>query len=365
MNLRFERLFSLLSTGTLLLVSLAGHAAGFDCAKATSVTEKAICADKELSALDSELAFVWQKISGFDPAAMKSSQLQWLKLRDACGADASCLRSRYNERLDVLHNMQFPVGADQAGNRLEALIAESTDADARRCTADKQFCVRILRDESYDSTPLIQIDYAGANPATYDFTLPDPRRDDETPWWPRVSAVLWPRVLRLAGDQSTILVGAGYSEQWGYSGGGGSALELRLFRVSRKGDTFRAREVLSVPIEGSLMIRACFSGESKQEAARYLFGACHDLYDFNATLGLDRTVKSGFPRLVYQTRATSFPGKVSRNKDSLAMPPLRKRDVVTVVDPHCTYKRTFQLKKITGVYVPDKPLPDCGNYLDP
>ena len=92
-------------------------------------------------------------------------------------------------------------------------------------------------------------------------------------------------------------------------------------------------------------------------------GACSDGYSFSATLGLDRTVKSGFPRLVYQTQATSFPGKVSRDRDSTTMPPLRKQDLVTAEDPQCTYKRTFQFKKTTGVYVPDKPLPDCSNYI--
>jgi uncharacterized protein YecT (DUF1311 family) len=83
---------------------VAGHAAGFDCVKSTSLTEKAICADGKLSKLDSELSAIWKKAisQGGETAALKSSQLRWLKQRDTCGDDASCLGDRYHERLASL-----------------------------------------------------------------------------------------------------------------------------------------------------------------------------------------------------------------------------------------------------------------------
>jgi uncharacterized protein len=89
MRLRSIQLLSLVSAGALLLVPPPSQAASFDCAKATSVTEKAICSDGKLSQLDSDLSVAWKNASdvAIDPAAMKSSQLQWIKLRDACGAD--------------------------------------------------------------------------------------------------------------------------------------------------------------------------------------------------------------------------------------------------------------------------------------
>jgi len=353
MSLRLNQLLSLLSAGALLLVSPSGHAASFDCAKANSVTEKAICADGKLSKLDSDLSVTWKNASdvAIDPAAMKSSQLQWLKLRDACGADISCLSARYNERLAALVSTQ-----DQAGNRLEALMetnpGKSTDAEGKRCTADKRLCAQIVHEDA-DSPPLIQIDSAGANPSTYRFALSD------IPDATRVT--LWPRVLRLADYNGAILVGVEVNFSTSYSGGGGSASELRLFEVGRNRSTFHAHEVLSVPIAGSLLIRACFT----EQDMRHRLGACHDEYEFNAMLGLDQAVKSGFPRLVYQTRATSFPGKVSRDKDSLDGPPLHKRDLVTAVDQQCTYKRTFHFEANAGAYMPDHPLPDCSNYTVP
>lgn len=79
-------------------------AASFDCAKAASHAEKAICADSSLSALDTRLAEAWKRAlsSGGDLSALKSSQLQWLNERNACDEDALCLSDRYRERLATL-----------------------------------------------------------------------------------------------------------------------------------------------------------------------------------------------------------------------------------------------------------------------
>jgi hypothetical protein len=96
------------------------------------------------------------------------------------------------------------VEADQAGNRLEALMEEgrgkSTDVEGKRCTADKRLCVQVVHEDA-DSPPLIQIDSMGANSSTHRFTLsdiPDAAQD--------IDVTLWPRVLRLADDDSAILV---------------------------------------------------------------------------------------------------------------------------------------------------------------
>jgi hypothetical protein len=33
------------------------------------------------------------------------------------------------------------------------------------------------------------------------------------------------------------------------------------------------------------------------------------------------------------------------------------------VDPLCSYRRSFTFDAAAGRYVPDAPLPDCGDYL--
>ncbi|KVV37541.1 hypothetical protein WT27_17510 [Burkholderia territorii] len=102
---RSADLRSVMMLAMLTISPMAAHAAGFDCAKAASPSEKAVCADAGLSALDGELAAAWKRAlaKGGDTAALKAAQLDWLKQRDRCGNDASCLGDRYRERLAKLN----------------------------------------------------------------------------------------------------------------------------------------------------------------------------------------------------------------------------------------------------------------------
>ena len=102
----------------LLLTSLVFapfvHASSFDCASASSKTEKAICADPYLSELDEKLAQQWRsslaKVA--DPKALKTDQRQWLKSRNACGDSAACLRRQYVRRLAELEHAVQPFNWD-------------------------------------------------------------------------------------------------------------------------------------------------------------------------------------------------------------------------------------------------------------
>lgn len=102
---------------TLLVLSLLAapslaQAASFPCAKASTPTERAICADPALSRLDERLAGAYraalEKLSGSSPeegkaqTALKADQRAWLAERNACGADAACLRTAQERRLAVL-----------------------------------------------------------------------------------------------------------------------------------------------------------------------------------------------------------------------------------------------------------------------
>ena len=104
---------SIVAAALLTLLPLAAHAAGFDCAKAASPTEKAICANAALSKLDGDLAVAWKQAlgKGGDTAALKAAQLKWLKQRDRCGGDEQCLGDRYRERLASLNGK--PLAADR------------------------------------------------------------------------------------------------------------------------------------------------------------------------------------------------------------------------------------------------------------
>lgn len=68
--------------------------ASFDCAKAKTATEKAICADANLAAWDRSVALAWRRLRESDrgiDATTKEKHTKWLATRDACGTDAACL----------------------------------------------------------------------------------------------------------------------------------------------------------------------------------------------------------------------------------------------------------------------------------
>jgi len=98
--------------GVAALVCLAAPtatwAASFDCAKAGTPTEKAICKDPAISRLDDQVAAAFKTAQGLWPtgnwpAFIRSEQRWWLKDRDRiCKADVPCLKEDYERRLTFL-----------------------------------------------------------------------------------------------------------------------------------------------------------------------------------------------------------------------------------------------------------------------
>jgi hypothetical protein len=144
----------------------------------------------------------------------------------------------------------------------------------------------------------------------------------------------------------------------GYSGGGASATRLTLLRFAPGAEGLAP--VLETPLGGSAMIRACFGRRDERNRA----GACHDQYELVGNLTLDSANAGARPRFLLTTRARTYPGRLDRNADSTAAPPLRRRDLVWAADPACTYTRMFAFDAAAGGYAPDRPLPDCDQYLD-
>lgn len=77
------------------------EAAGFDCRQIRTVAEKIICENARLSALDEELNALYRVVrhaDDVDQGALKTAQLEWLKLRDRC-EDEECLARTYGARI--------------------------------------------------------------------------------------------------------------------------------------------------------------------------------------------------------------------------------------------------------------------------
>ena len=91
------RVFSLLILAA--FVSTA-HAVSFDCQKAKTFTEKAICQNPELSALDDELDGLYQAAAANskNPKALRKQEDKWLKERDACQTEG-CVKKAYQKRI--------------------------------------------------------------------------------------------------------------------------------------------------------------------------------------------------------------------------------------------------------------------------
>jgi uncharacterized protein YecT (DUF1311 family) len=94
--------------GLVLMVAPAASAASFDCARAGTPTEKAICKDSAISKLDGQAAAAFKTAQGLWPAGnwsayIRTEQRQWLKDRDGiCKADITCLKQDYARRLSFL-----------------------------------------------------------------------------------------------------------------------------------------------------------------------------------------------------------------------------------------------------------------------
>ncbi|MDO9608212.1 MAG: hypothetical protein Q7J26_06775 [Brevundimonas sp.] len=219
-------------------------------------------------------------------------------------------------------------------------------ADDRTCTADGAWCVSLvqeMREGEVVVTPVVRAagEAAGGEIEAGEVETYQP----------------WTGLVRLADGGFLAGVEAGARSM--YSGGGGQASELRLYRLTAAGEP-GAAPVLTVPIRGALMIRACFSEADMKQRA----GACHDEYGFDATL---KTAggSDALPMLDYETVATAFPRGVSRSADSLEKAPLTKADLFAERDPNCSYQRRFVFDAAAGVYQPDRPLPDCSDYTVP
>lgn len=223
-----------------------------------------------------------------------------------------------------LQPVSLPV-ADQAGNRMEAL----TQNAGRWCTADGAWCM--------------EADEAGAhaiNGATT-IALGDPFD-------------IWPNIIRNA--DGSVVVGLIRTESQMYSGGGGESSELRLHTIANGA----AAEAGALPYHGALGIRACFD-EDDERARR---DACQDQYAFATRISLNEAVAEGSAQLLLETAATTYPGQLNRSQDSTERAPLQESDLVTWVDPTCSYRRTY-IRGADGRYAPSEPLPDCSHYLEP
>ncbi len=82
-------------------------AASFACdAAELAADEKLICEDRGLNDMDVKMATTFELLAGLMPMGnrdiLRDDQAAWLKKRQACGADAACLKQAYAVRMEEL-----------------------------------------------------------------------------------------------------------------------------------------------------------------------------------------------------------------------------------------------------------------------
>ncbi len=91
-------------------------AASFDCDKAITLTEKAICTDSQLSALDDQMVQSYKNALAHtsDRNAITAAQRSWLsQKRNTCRGDITWLQQAYTARLTGLDALSASFGAQQ------------------------------------------------------------------------------------------------------------------------------------------------------------------------------------------------------------------------------------------------------------
>lgn len=108
-------------TGTFLIAlalavaaAPAAFAQSFDCAKATTADEGAICGSRALSELDDKMAKIYDEAARCALMGTRGdlldSQRAFLAKRAECGASVPCLRNIYHGRISELEKIKASIG---------------------------------------------------------------------------------------------------------------------------------------------------------------------------------------------------------------------------------------------------------------
>lgn len=107
-------LIRLAMAAALAAAPLASWAASFDCAKASTLIENAVCTNPELSRKDEVLGRLYQSALKQDPS-VRSEQISWLRERNRC-IDERCLINAYDRRIDELRVASASSVANPSGS---------------------------------------------------------------------------------------------------------------------------------------------------------------------------------------------------------------------------------------------------------
>lgn len=120
---------------TLLCGNAVCQAASFDCGKASTFVEKAICADPALGGLDDALSEGYKgalaaNTSDEARSALRTSQKAWLADRNKCSSN-KCLEDLYRKRINQLCEQPEAAGARSACKAMQVVTVAPQQAPAQ------------------------------------------------------------------------------------------------------------------------------------------------------------------------------------------------------------------------------------------
>lgn len=94
-----------LAAASLFAVAGSADAASFNCNKAKTKTEHAICGNGKLSQMDSQMASLYKQalvVTCGSKNTLRAQQRAWLAGRNGCGGMIPCLKNAYQDRIQEL-----------------------------------------------------------------------------------------------------------------------------------------------------------------------------------------------------------------------------------------------------------------------
>jgi uncharacterized protein len=119
------------------------HAVSFDCRRAGTSSDAAICSTPTLSAKDDELDRVYSQLMEQierrhgDVRSLIMDERQWLVMRNTCAGDRGCINNWYDRRIAGLRQMLEAAGPAKGGTQVQ--IPSSPNAEAERAEAQKKY----------------------------------------------------------------------------------------------------------------------------------------------------------------------------------------------------------------------------------
>ncbi|MBT9521752.1 MAG: hypothetical protein IV101_12760 [Dechloromonas sp.] len=141
----FNLQLSLIKALLLIFVSSTACASSIDCSKAKNVAEKTICGSEHgyLVNEDKKLNRAFVKLLEVLPEDQKAivfaEQKKWLRLRDKCQDDRSCLSERYSERRQAIVAKQRELSAYKPDNTDLEALAQFRMTIEQNMLNDKEF----------------------------------------------------------------------------------------------------------------------------------------------------------------------------------------------------------------------------------